>query len=813
MKSEKIILPVAAVLPELRSKLAERGLAVLSAPPGAGKTTLTPLALLAEVPGRILLLEPRRVAARAAAARMASLLGESVGETVGYRVRGDVKVGPKTRIEVVTEGMAVNLIQGDPELRGVGTVIFDEFHERNLAGDLALALACDIRDNLRDDLRLLVMSATLECERVAVLLGDAPIVKSEGKMYPVELHWGNGFPDGREIAARTAALVRRIVASEAGSVLVFLPGAREIEETAALLADLAAPDLRIAPLYGALDKFEQDCAIAAPSVGIRKVVLATNIAESSLTIEGVRVVVDTGLERRMRFLPDCGISRLELGRISRASAAQRAGRAGRLEPGAVYRLWSEIDHRTLAGNTRPELGDADLAPLVLELAAWGSSPHQLRWLDPIPEGGWASGVELLRELEILDEAGRLTPLGRKAAKLNIHPRLGVMMLEGVKLGLTSLAAELAALVEERDLAPRAPGVEIEWRLTEWRRKSRDFFQHNVIRDGLLRHFGERYQVQDTALAGVLLGFAYPDRIGRSRARLGTSYLLSGGKGVELRPGDDLCASEFLVAPVLNGNRIQLAAPLAPDDLKRYFGSRLVERDRVFFDRDRERVAAVRETALGSLVFKSAPLESPEPAECARMLAQAVGETGLHVLGLDDPAENLRCRVRFAAALTGGDWPDWSDAGLLASLPELLAARPEVKSFADLRRLPWAELLRSSLSYQQRSPLDRDFPERFEAPTGSKLKIDYRTDVPVLAVRVQELYGLKTHPTLGAGRLPLKLELLSPAHRPIQITSDLPRFWRENWQIVRKEMRAAYPKHVWPEEPADAAPTTRAKPRA
>ncbi|MGE4565315.1 MAG: ATP-dependent helicase C-terminal domain-containing protein [Victivallaceae bacterium] len=311
---------------------------------------------------------------------------------------------------------------------------------------------------------------------------------------------------------------------------------------------------------------------------------------------------------------------------------------------------------------------------------------------------------------------------------------------------------------------------------------------------------------------MLLGYAYPDRIGRSRARLGTNYLLSGGKGVELRPGDDLCASEYLVAPVLNGNRIQLAAPLAADDLKRYFGGRFTERDRVFFDRDRERVAAVRETALGSLVLKSAPLDSAEPAECARILARAVGETGIHVLGLDEAAENLRCRVRFAAAAAGGDWPDWSDAGLLASLPELLFVRPEVKSFAELRRLPWAELLRAALSYQQRSQLDRDFPERFEAPTGSKLKIDYRSDVPVLAVRVQELYGLKTHPTLGAGKLPLKLELLSPARRPIQITSDLPRFWRENWQIVRKEMRAAYPKHVWPEAPAEAAPTTRAKSR-
>ncbi len=812
MENENTMLPVAQVLPELIAELEKRGAAVLSAPPGAGKTTLVPPALLG-TPGRILLLEPRRVAARAAAARMASMLGEKVGESVGYRVRGDVKVSARTRIEVVTEGMAVNLMQHDPELRDVGTVIFDEFHERNLPGDLALALACDIRDNLRGDLRLLVMSATLDCERVSALLGGAPVVKSEGRTFPVEVHWGNGFPEGRDIASRTAAMVRRIVECEHGSLLVFLPGAREIAEVAALLSDLASPGLTVAPLYGALDKFEQDCAIAPPPPGVRKVVLATNIAESSLTIEGVRVVVDTGLERKMRFLPDCGISRLELGRISRASATQRAGRAGRLEPGAVYRLWSELDHRTLFESARPEIVEADLAPLVLELTAWGAAPDRLRWLNPVPEAAWANGVELLRELEILDENRRLTQLGRKAAKLNIHPRLGVMMIEGAKLGYAPLAAELAALVEERDILPRAPGTDIEWRLTEWRRKSRDYFQHNAIRDSLLRHFGEAFRVQETSLAGVLLGFAYPDRIGRTRSRLGVHYLLAGGKGVELRPEDDLCGSEFLVAPALNGNRVQLAAPLEPGDIRRYFGTRVKESDRIFFDRERERVAAVRETRLGSLVLKSAPVESPEPGECARILAEAVRATGLHVLELGEAAENFRRRLRFAAAVSGGGWPDWSDEGLISSLETLLARHPEARSFADLRRLPWANLVRESLDYQQRSRLDREFPERFEAPTGSMIKIDYRSDVPVLAIRVQELYGQKIHPVLGAGKLPLKLELLSPARRPIQITSDLPRFWRENWQIVRKEMRAAYPKHVWPEDPANTAPTTRAKPRS
>ncbi len=816
MDLQENTLPVSTVLPELAAALQQHGRAVLAAPPGAGKTTLVPpylLQTLCSSGGRIILLEPRRVAARAAAARIAALLGDQVGGVAGYRVRGESRVSGTTRIEVVTEGVLTRMVQEDPELSGVSLVIFDEFHERHLEGDLALALVWDAREALREDLGVLVMSATLEVERIAALLDEAPVVEAAGRVFPVTEHWGEAFGEPAELSRRMAAAVRRVAERESGGILVFLPGVGEIEKTAALLRHNLPADTLLVTLHGSLDREAQDEALIPAPPGQRKVVLATNIAESSLTLNGIRVVIDSGYERRLRFDPGSGMPRLECCRISRASAAQRAGRAGRTEAGAVYRLWTEADHRLLAERPLPEIREADLSRLALELARWGASPESLRWLDPPPESTWQAACTVLMDLGALDSSGKLTRHGRALALLPVHPRIGAMLLQAKEMELAPLGCELAALLEERDILPPGVGADVQLRLEQWRRRPREYRTLNMIRDQLLRLMRVTWREQPVDAAGVLLAHAYPEWVGRSRAHAGASYLLRCGRGVVLDNGDDLRRAGFLAVARLDGGggagRIRLAAELREEDLRRCFPEGIVVETVAEFDRMRERVSAFRVERFGAIELRRTPLEAPPPEQCARLLAEAVREVGLQVLAWDGAARSLLERVRFAASREPGRWPDWSESGIMAQLETWLLMLPQVRSFDALRKVDWQALFRTVLGYAEVNRLERIYPERFVVPTGSRIRIDYSGAVPVLAVRVQELYGLKTHPVLGEERIPLKLELLSPAHRVIQITSDLPGFWQNNWGPVRREMRAAYPKHFWPENPADAQPTTRA----
>lgn len=821
MEDEKQLLPVGAVLPELFAALRSAGGAVLAAAPGAGKTTLVPGACLDEpefVSGRILLLEPRRVAARAAARRIASLLGEPVGRRVGYIVRGDSRYSAETRILVVTEGVLIRRIQEDPALEDTALVIFDEFHERSLDADLGLALVLDLRGALRPELKVLVMSATLETGAVSRLLGDVPVIEAPGRQFPVEQRWSapgtlDRFHPAPAVARACAGLYRE----KAGDMLVFLPGMAEIEATRALLETML-PEALLLTLHGSLSPAEQDRALQPAPPGRRKVVLATNIAESSLTIDGVTLVVDSGLERRLRYSPAAGISFLELGRISQASAAQRSGRAGRTAPGTALRLWSELEHRSLEVRTRPEILDADLAGLALELAAWGAAPADLAWLDPPPEAGFSAAQQLLTELGALDREGKLTPRGRKLAALPIHPRLGMMLLRSAELGLAPLGAELAALLEERDIRRSFSGADLRDRVERMRRHPGEFRNQLVIKRQLLSLLREKEAPIPVEKCGLLTAFAYPGRIGRARGRHSAGYLLSGGSGARLEEGDALCREEFLAVARLDGAAgreavIRLAAPLEPEDLELLFADGVTTGVTVEFDPERERAVAREELRFGALLLKSTPVEPP-PGALPRAVLEAALERKLELPPPEQKAaRRLLERVRYAAKQEPERYPDWSEEVFRRLLPELAAPfLPELRSFSGLARADFLTVLRTALGPDRLRELDRDYPESFTSSAGAAHKIDYSGAVPTLPVRVQEMYGVRVHPVLGRSRQPLRVELLSPAGRPVQVTTDLPGFWSGNWPLVRKEMKGRYPKHFWPEDPAGALPTTRTRPK-
>ncbi|MBI1405090.1 MAG: ATP-dependent helicase HrpB [Caulobacter sp.] len=809
------MLPIEEILPELKAALVNGSSAVMVAPPGAGKTTRAPLALLDQpwmAGGKLILLEPRRLAARAAAARMAATLGERVGDTIGYRVRTDSKVSAATRIEVVTEGIFTRMIQDDPGLEGVAGVLFDEFHERSLDADLGLALARDSQGLLREDLRLLVMSATLDGAAVARLLDGAPVIESEGRAWPVETRYLGRDPAVR-LEDQITRGVRKALAEETGSVLVFLPGQGEILRTRDRLAEVGlAANIDLAPLYGAMDPREQDAVISPSPAGRRKVVLATSIAETSLTIEGVRVVIDGGFARVPRYDPSSGLTRLETVRVSRAAADQRRGRAGRTEPGVCYRLWEEPETRALVPFARPEILEADLSGLALDLARWGArSPDQLAFLDMPPGGAFAEARALLERLEALDGEGALTAHGRALAELPLPPRLAHMVIRGAAGGQAGLAAKIAALLTERNLGGR--DADLRHRLEQFERdrspRARDA---RTLAERWARAAGKPPS-QPPLDIGLLLAEAYPERVARARGKPG-EFQLASGRGAHLEPTDALAREPWLAIGELGGgaarDRILLAAPITVEALREAFAARLIREDRLEIEPD-GKVRGRRLLRLDRLVVEDRLIEKPDRAMILAALLDHVRREGTAALPMGDGSRSLLERVRF---LKAGDetWPDLSEAALIAGLDAWLA--PVLEGKRTLASLTDAEIegaLRGLIPWDVQKRMDAAAPARWTAPTGSRLAIDYAAEAgPTLSVRVQELYGLESHPTVG-GR-PLVLALLSPAHRPIQVTRDLPAFWRGSWKDVRTEMKGRYPRHVWPEEPWKAEATTRAKPR-
>ncbi len=814
------MLPVEEVLPDLRAALTRRSEAVLVAPPGAGKTTRVPPALLDEPwarAGKIVLLSPRRIAARAAATRMASERGERVGDTIGYRVRLDSRIGPKTRIEVVTEGVFTRMVLDDPELKGVAAVLFDEFHERSLEGDLGLALARDTQSALRPDLKIVVMSATLDAARIAALLGDAPVIVSEGRMFPVAHVYRPRDPRAR-LEQEVSAAVRAALASEGGSALVFLPGVREIERTAeALRTDLRDPNVDVRPLYGAMSAADQDAAIAPAPAGRRKVVLATSIAETSLTIDGVRIVVDAGLARRPRYEPALGLSRLETVRASQAAITQRAGRAGRLEPGVCWRLWSEGETRSLPAFERPEILDADLAGLALDLAAWGvSDPATLAWLDSPPKPAWNEALALLKRIGALEESGRLTAHGEAVARLPLPPRLAHMVIAAAADGEALLAARIAMLLTEQGLGGRDADLRHRLHRFEGERgqradAARKLAERIADRASSGAHTGLKARgPMDEARAGAVLALAFPDRIAKAR---GASFVMVNGRAAAVDGASPLAREPFLVIADIAGSagraQVLLAAPIALADIEAMFGSEIETRAAVTVDAASGAVRGRRTRRLGRVVLSEAPLEKLSAEEMKQALLDAVRDDGLALLDWNESARQVRARVALMRALEGEPWPDWSDAALQATLDDWLV--PAMAS--NLRDVQVAQALLNALPYDLRRRLDAEAPPRFETAAGSSLLIDYEAEGgPAVEVRLQEMFGVDRHPSVANGRAPLTLRLLSPAHRPVQTTKDLPGFWRGSYAAVRSEMRGRYPKHPWPDDPLTAPPTRRAKPR-
>lgn len=816
-------LPVSESLPAITAALAAKNRAILSAPPGAGKTTIVPLRLLEEPwrgDGRIILLEPRRLAARAAAGRMASLLGENVGQTVGYRMRLDNRVSSRTRIEVVTEGVFARMILEDPELPGIAAVLFDEFHERSLDADFGLALALDAQSALRADLRILVMSATLDIDRIAFLLGDAPIIRSEGRSFPIDIRYRDR-PGGERIEDAVTSAILQAHATESGSILAFLPGQAEIRRVAERLEGRLDPETLIAPLYGNLSQSEQDAAIRPAPAGKRKVVLATSIAETSITIDGVRVVIDSGLQRLPVFEPSTGITRLETVRVSRASADQRAGRAGRTEPGIAIRLWHAGQTAALPAFTPPEMLSGDLSNLVLDMAHWGVlDPKGLSFIDAPPTAAWNEARALLRLIGALDPSGAMTAKGRRMRDLGLPVRLSAMVLAGADEGAARPAAEIAVLLTEQGLG--GTGIDIDERLRRFRQDRGDrAASARKLAERLASGAGQAKGSTSSlaagfSTAGPLLLHAYPDRIALRRGGRGR-FVMANGRGAEIPETEGLAGADMLVIADLTGRaaqgRVLAAAEIHRGQIEATLPDAIQRGDECFFDLQSRQVRARRVTRLGAIVLDETPLARPTGPAAAAALADGVRQVGIGALPFSKVAQQLRQRVGFLHRTIGEPWPDLSDAALLETLDEWFTPyQTNARGFDDLSPGTLFDGLMALLPHGVQRDLDRLAPTHFTAPTGQNHPIRYDGAEPVLAIRVQELFGLRTHPAIGGGKLPLVLELTSPAHRPIQTTRDLPGFWAGSWKDVRADMRGRYPKHPWPEDPAHAMPTTRAKPR-
>lgn len=805
-------LPIDEVLPELASALERGPFAVLVAAPGAGKTTRVPLALLDSAwrgDRRIIMLEPRRLAARAAARRMAATLGEAVGETIGYRVRLDAKVSNRTRIEVVTEGVFTRMLLDDPELTGVAAVLFDEFHERSLDGDLGLALALDAAE-LREDLRILVMSATMDGARVASLLDSAPVIQSEGRAFPVDTRHVDRDPLLR-LEDQVAAVIREALREETGSVLVFLPGQAEIGRTQERLSGRVPPDVDVVPLYGQLSPSEQDKAIEAAPVGRRKVVLSTSIAETSLTIEGVRIVIDSGLARVPVYEPSTGLSTLQTRAVSRASADQRRGRAGRTAPGICYRLWNEGQTAALAPFETPEILAADLSGLALDLASWGvSSPASLRFLDPPPGPAWTEAVSLLRALGALDEHGRITGEGQALARLPLHPRLAHMIHQAALEDDARTASELAVLLTERGLG--GDDVDLSHRLSRFRSergKRADEARKLAARWERLAGGGGGPAETDV---GRHLARAYPDRVAQAAGARGR-FRLANGRAASVEDADALARASFLVVADLTGSagnsRIRAAAPIDRATIDEIFAEQITSAETLQFDDGSRAVRARNVLRLGALALGDAPAKVTHVAAAVELFAQSMASR-IGELPWNKEQKALRARATYLHQTIGGDWPDLSDSGL--GRADWIAAMGKF-ALADLTASDLEAALTNLLPWARRQEIEILLPSHFEAPSGSRLPIDYAVENgPALEVRVQELFGLTRHPSVAGGKVPLLLVLLSPAHRPIQTTRDLPGFWSGSWKDVAKDLRGRYPRHFWPDDPAKAQATSRAKPR-
>lgn len=834
-------LPIEAILPELKIQLKNHTAAVLIAEPGAGKTTKVPLALLDEpwlADKGIIMLEPRRLAARTAAAYMAEMLREQVGETVGYRVRADSRVGPNTRIQVVTEGILTRMLQQDPELQGVGLIIFDEFHERHLHGDLGLALSLETQDVLREDLRLLVMSATLDAAPVASLMGEPAIITCEGRQFPVDTIYA---PASRDVALEIsiAALIRRALSEQEGDVLVFLPGAGEIRAVEKQLStSVLPPDIILRPLYSQLTQEEQKAAVLPDPSGLRKVILSTSIAESSVTIQGVRVVIDSGLSRTQVFTPRTGMPYLATVKVSKASADQRKGRAGRTQSGVCYRLWSAEEHAHLADRSTPEIAHTDLTQLALELAAWGvRTPQELRWLDEPPEHAFKQAVQILQQLGAVDQAGRITEQGREMAAIGTHPRIAYMLLRSISLGAGWMGCCLAALLQEGDFFVRRRRHEDADLASRMEALLKHSAHHNFIhseQEGTngaavkriiqeAKRLARRLDVEVDStqrhldLAGVLLSFAYPDRIGQSRGE--GRYLLASGRGVELPRMQLLSRSAYIVAAEVDDQgvdgRIWLAGAIEAEQLLQHHKTLLKTHSRVVWDSEHQAVRGRTQMELGALVIKETPYSNPAPEQLAEALLQGIQKEGLEILPWTKPAKQLRQRMLFMQALYS-DWPDCSDEALLNTLHDWLLPYVEgMRSRQDLQRLSLNAILEHGLmTWEQRKQLEEMAPTHFTAPSGSRIPINYDDPgMPVLAVRLQEMFGLHETPLLGGGRIRLTMQLLSPAQRPVQVTSDLASFWREAYFEVKKDLKGRYPKHYWPDNPLEGIATNRVRPKS
>ena len=835
-------LPIKSVIPNIKKTLISSPNAVLIAPPGAGKTTLIPLSLLYEpwLSGKkIIMLEPRRLAARAAAFRMSDLIGERVGQTVGYRTRMDSRTSSKTRIEVVTEGILTRLIQNDSSLEDVGLLIFDEFHERSLHADLGLALSLESQSVLRDDLRILIMSATLAGETVSNLLGDAPIISSEGRSFPVETRY---FEVGNQTTASQwwkkiddiISAIKNVAQTEEGDMLVFLPGVGEIKRVASKLNDFApASNLDIFSLYGDLPKEAQERAILPSSKKSRKIVLATSIAETSLTIEGIKIVIDSGLMRVSKFSPGRGMSRLETVAVTKASADQRRGRAGRLESGICYRLWTKGDDKTLKEQNVPEIMEADLSSLLLELALWGvTEASQLKWLDCPPKAAICHAKELLTQLEALDGAGKITKLGRKMTELPLHPRLAHMVLKGKSLGFASLACDVAAILSERDFLRRDDGfndsdIRLRAEILTSRGERATSTGMSIDSSALKRcrqvatQLKKRLNISsssgDADNVGLLVAFAYPDRIAKKREGREGHYLMSNGGGCKFPHAEILSKEEYLVVANLHGavkdGKIFLSAPLMLAEIEENFAHLIENKEGIVWDQSKMAVIAQKEIFFQNIRLKEEPLSSPPKDKIAEALLTGVRQNGINCLPWDKKTRAFQGRVNFLHKQYS-DFPDLSDESLLDRLEDwLLPWLDGISRLDNLRKLNLKEILLSLLTWDEQQKVETLAPTHVTVPSGSRIPINYEnSDKPFLAVRLQEMFGLHETPTIAKGRVALTLHLLSPANRPMQVTEDLAGFWKTTYFDVKKDLKGRYPKHYWPDDPLKAEATNRAKRR-